>query len=131
MGSYLRERFGTSYYAVGFNFNQGSFRALDVDVKPMAPKEFKVGPAPSDSLDMYLTLARISNYFLDLRNSTKTRAVSDWLEAPHATRSIGSGYSAANPENYDAQRWLTKEFDGLVFFDTTTSNHQVVVGNPR
>ncbi|HPW17561.1 MAG TPA: erythromycin esterase family protein [Candidatus Aminicenantes bacterium] len=125
MGAYLARFFGEAYYAIGFSFDRGSFQACDVGSPRWASEgcilaEFTVGPAPEGSIDWFLARPGIPNYFVDIRGAAGDPTVSRWLAAEMPLRFVGSGYSAKAPDVNFGQTRLERDYDGLVFFGTTS-----------
>jgi erythromycin esterase len=123
MGWFLRKAFGDAYYALGFSFNQGMFQARNGDPQArvrMALTAFKVGAAPEGSVDWYLAQTGIKNFIVDLRPARKNKVAAEWLNAPRPMRDVGSVYSTSSEAEFYVTPKLGQEFDGLVFFDTTT-----------
>jgi erythromycin esterase len=120
LGDYLQQTYGSDYYALGFSFNQGSFQARELtpDVTIGALKEFTVTAAPEGSVEWTLNRAGIKNFIVDLRNTTKSEAIDQWLASPRPMRSIGLGFSRF--ENVFSRVNLKQTYDGLVFIETST-----------
>jgi erythromycin esterase len=126
MGWYLRQAFGDAYYALGFTFNRGRFQARNNDPEArvkdvgMPLTSFTVGPAPEGFLEWYLAGTGIKNLIVDLRAASKNRAAGAWVATPQQMRYIGATYSVRNESFLHIPVELAKEYDGLVFFDTTS-----------
>ncbi|HEV2763776.1 MAG TPA: erythromycin esterase family protein [Pyrinomonadaceae bacterium] len=121
MGSYLRRAFGNGYYAFGFAFNQGEFQAQVSGEGSPRVQVFRIGPAPERTVDWYLARAGVGNYVVDLRRSSKDEAVSQWLQATHRMHWVGAIFSERWGEPQRTQPFvLGRDFDGLVFIETTT-----------
>jgi erythromycin esterase len=86
-GSYLRERFGPGYVAIGLTFDHGD-----------AP--YPVPPASPSLVDAVLARAGLDAYLLDLHAGAGTRpaGVDRWLTAQ--ARLIGPRYDAAHDADY-------------------------------
>lgn len=121
-GFYLRNAFGKNYYAFGFSLNRGSFQALEIGEKnPPTVKEFSVSPAYQGSVGWLLNRVGKQNFAVNLRDAPRTGPVADWLNLPHAMRSIGNGYAPGNPAGYyKAPVVLNQAFDGIIFIENTT-----------
>lgn len=120
MGTYLRQRHGDDYYALGLLFGQGEFRARRLRLRrPQArkpPVRHRV-PAVSrpDLLEHRLATACPADHVVDLRTGDKPEPVRDWLRSPQHMRSFGAL----------AGRWTYKmafspvvpgeDFDGLAY----------------
>ena len=119
-GGYLQSTYGPEYYALGLSFNQGAFQAREMskDVTIGALKEFTVGAAPEGSIEWYLNRTGIRNFIVDLRNTTKSETIEQWLGTPRRMRSIGLGFYG-DPQSY-LRINLPQTFDGLAFIETTT-----------
>lgn len=126
MGYYLKRRYGEAYYALGFDFDQGSFQARHLD--PELPdsaygvlQEFTVGPAPEGSAAWAFASAGVGDFFLDLRNVPARGEVRTFFSTPMPMASIGAGFSeAAATQQWRAVLAPLDHFDGLVFLGSTT-----------
>ncbi|HHY18222.1 MAG TPA: erythromycin esterase family protein [Firmicutes bacterium] len=122
MGGWLREFFGSDYYALGLSFNEGGFQArLMSEANPSKPlTAFSVPPAREGTLDWYLAQAGLDNCIVDFRGLDKPSCVKAWLGEPIHMRSIGSGFSPdMAPENFE-QVLAPNCFDGLAFISRGT-----------
>lgn len=125
MGSYLRQKFGSSYYAMGLIFNQGSFQARNLnpaDPEYGATREFTVGPASTANVESVFARSRIERYIVDLRSSPESGAVASWLRSPAVIRhTLGAGFSLTWSESmYSQSIKLRDYYDGIAFIDKTT-----------
>jgi erythromycin esterase-like protein len=118
MGAYLREMYGPQMVTFGFGFNQGSFRAVEVQ---KSLHEFTVPSAPEGSLDAALGAAGIPVLALDLRRIPKEGPVAEWWKQRHTTRSIGAVYSESSAGNFWANQILPETYDALLFVEKTTA----------
>ncbi|GAB3760798.1 erythromycin esterase family protein [Spirosoma pomorum] len=126
VGAYLRETYDSAYYALGFSFNAGTFRAREVptaDSSRRRLKEFTARPAPRLSVDWYLAQNGQKNVIIDFRAAPQTAASRAWLAEPLLMRSIGSVYRSAVPSAYFYPVQLNERFDGLLFVTTSTGTH--------
>ena len=116
MGAHLRRIYGEEMVIFGFAFNQGSFRAVDLG---KGLRDFTVSPAPQGSLDA--TLAQIGEpiYAVDLRRVPPFGPVEEWTGSPHLSRSVGAVYSESSANNFFVSIRVTKEFDALLFVEST------------
>jgi erythromycin esterase-like protein len=124
MGGYLHKKFGNQLVTFGFAFNEGSFRAIE---KGKSLRDFKVGPAPEDSLDHALASTGFSLFALDLRQLPPRGPVARWFAKPRASRSIGAVYGGGQPASWSVAtlRW-PDAFDVILFVENTTASR----GNP-
>ena len=125
MGGYLRQFFGDAYYALGFAFNKGAFQSCDMESARNSSEgcilpDFTVGDAPEGSIDWFMARPGIPNYVLDVKWAPKNPTVEKWLKTEMPMRSIGSGYSVKDPGSFFAPTRIDVNYDGLVFFGTTT-----------
>jgi erythromycin esterase len=106
-GSYLRERFGPGYLAVGLTFDHGD-----------AP--YPVPPASPPLVDATLARAGLDAYLLDL-HAPRPPAVERWLTAPARARLIGPRYDATrDAEHHLAGAALAEWYDVLVHVQEVT-----------
>jgi erythromycin esterase len=118
MGSHLRRAYGSSMVAIGFSFNQGSFRALEMG---KGLRTFTIGPAPEESLDAALATAGLPLLALDLRRVPRSGAVREWFATPRPMRSIGSVFSDQSPSDFLQDVDPLATYDSILFVESTTS----------
>jgi len=118
MGSYLSKWFGKDYVTLGFAFNEGSFRAVEVG---KSLREFTVGSSPEGSLDRALAATGIPVLALDLRQLPTQGAAAQWLDEPHLTHRIGATYSDQSPSNYFSNLRPEDAYDALLFVAKTSA----------
>ena len=119
MGSYLKKDFGAQYMNFGFAFNQGSFRAFDLEKLTLTT--FNVPPAPKGTWDEALTATNIPSFALNLRMVVFDPKIASWMSAKHRTRSVGCCVGGAT--NYWDDTQLQDKFDAVFFLDKTTAAH--------
>jgi len=119
MGGLLQADLGAEYVAVGFAFNQGSFRATGVDGKM---HDHVVGPAPKDSVDGVLAATGIPLLALDLKRVPADGPVARWMVSNPQQRLIGARFDPTlelfNSFGADPR----DNFDALLFVETTTTS---------
>jgi erythromycin esterase len=124
MGTYLARRFGKDHVVFGFVFNQGGFQALRrATGDPQAKRglqAFTVGPAKAGSVDHALAQARLPLFVLDLRRAPEDGPVADWLRSKHPLRTAGAVFQPENEVEHYEPVAPAREYDALVFLETTT-----------
>jgi erythromycin esterase len=120
MGGWLRERFGTELYVVGFAFRRGEVRAVGIESgvgKGYA--DWPVQASPEGSGDAILSAAGMPLFFLNMTGLPHDGALSGWLAEPHLFHNV-TGLVAIGGEdsNLDSSS-LPKDFDGLIFMEDT------------
>jgi erythromycin esterase len=114
-GSYLKNKYGSAYYAVGFTFHEGSYLGRDsVATNVFGPrKELPAVPGPAYSLGWYLNQTGFKYSFVNLVNHSNDPGVNEWLGKPVVMRDCRwvrriweNGF-----DNYE----LTKCFDGIFY----------------
>jgi erythromycin esterase-like protein len=109
---------GDDYYAIGFDFYQGTFQANDIDLKDSPGwEEHEVKAAPHGNLSSYFVQAGLDDSFVDFTLTTKSNIISDWLTNKKIPLySIGSQFSKNWPAiSYIAPTRLYNAFDGVIF----------------
>lgn len=112
MGSRLRERFGKSYYALGFAVAGGQVRAQG----PQGLSDYPMPRAVEGSGDWVLALTGLPSFFLDVKRLPDMSPSKTWLGQPHSFYSVGG---MLNPEVQTANTavfTMAKSFDGVIFF---------------
>lgn len=116
MGEYLHQTFGEEYYALGFDFGQGSVRVHSLPDN--AFETYDIETPPQDSIPAVFGEVDCSPFFLDVRSTQEELAVDDWLGSGPRRHNVLGSYedSPVNYVDFDER----DSFDGLVFVDETT-----------
>lgn len=94
MGGHLGARLAGAYVAVGFAFDRGTFRALDLTrgfEQSRGVVGHTVGPAPAGSFESVLARLDLPLALVDLRKATGKALA--WAGRPQTTRSTGAEYT--------------------------------------
>ncbi|MGB3545188.1 erythromycin esterase family protein [Rubrivirga sp.] len=123
LGRQLGRWFGEDYYAIGFDYGSGSYRAPGASGWVHA-----VGSPQSDSFTAALAQAGGHDLFLDLRGALQTPEGSEALQGVVTVRASAGGYvpTRDGEQIYDQTITLADRYDGLLFVATTTPT--VLVG---
>lgn len=117
MGSYLREAFGTKYYAIGQTFGSGTVRA---GVKGKGLQSVSVPLNHSDTLvELFCPLK--SAAFIDLRGLLAGSALQSFFSTQHNVEEIGSTIDPTRVYEQNLDAVLPRAFDGLVYIPTSTA----------
>ncbi len=119
MGYYLSQYLQNKYYALGFEFYEGSFQTRNWDINNHSRNWdiVTIGKPPVESLAWYFNQTGKTKLFIDFRNSgTKNVAA---FNQPFAMHYFGSGYSPKSniivyPDNL-------KNFDGMIYIKQSTA----------
>ena len=114
MGMFLDTIFGSAYYTIGFVFNKGSFQAFSSETRKM--QVFTLPENRKNTLSSALALAGPDAFFIDL-----TATINKLFSTKGNVYYIGGGFIQALWERYSKPIIAKKQFDGLVFVNTTTS----------
>jgi erythromycin esterase len=117
MGMHLRRMYCDAMVAIGFAFNQGSFRAIK---KGEGLQEFTVPPAMVGSLDNALVSTGLPLFALDLRRAPQTGPVADWLAREQRSRQIAQVFVVEAEPMIHLPIRITRSFDALLFVEKTT-----------
>ena len=121
MGYHLRKMYGSYMVIFGFAFNQGGFQAVEMPFGTGRLRAFQVKPAPEGSLDAMLAASGLAVAAIDLRALPKDGPVATWFDQPHATRSLGAGYSEQSVNGFFSDSRVPLLYDALLFVEKTTS----------
>jgi erythromycin esterase len=115
LGACLKESLGNRYYALGFTFAEGSFRAAGERNQELAIQEFTLPPAPENTFSHFLAQAKVDLFLLDFNGSAPIPSA-----IPLPFVSIGASF----PEGGSWDDCLYKipaavAFNGIVFVKET------------
>jgi erythromycin esterase len=121
LGSYLHKAFGKGYYALGFSFDHGSFRAQLPRRQPPQQEIFTLGPAPAGTIDWVLARVGIASYVVDLRNPPTEPRIAAWLKTPQNLHWAGVFFTHESATTASGRPFLlSRDFDGLIFLESGT-----------
>ncbi|MBS0028193.1 erythromycin esterase family protein [Chitinophaga sp. 22321] len=114
MGSYLKQYFGDSYYALGLSFNKGGFRASNY----FAVVNFTTGPAEKGSSNELFASVGKPIFFVDIPTASReSKPAENFFQRRIAARNIGGLYVPGNDVPYYLQSPLGQYYDGILFID--------------
>ena len=122
LGRQLARWYGPAYYAIGFDYGSGAYRAPGQDGWVHEVRD----PAP-ESFTAALARAGRPHLFLDVRGALGTERGADALEGTFTVRASAGGYVPMRDgaRVYDQSITLGDRFDGLLFVSTTTPTELV------
>ncbi len=122
MGYYLGNRYKDKYYALGFDFGEGNFRA--VHRKEGKIMEHTANWPPKKNSPYWEALYGLKGEasFFSLRDSYKDPLVGKYLKKYTQIHSIGAVYDEKLERVYAVRKSLKKEFDGLLWIDRSHSS---------
>ena len=125
MGNNLKDIYNEGYYSLGFDFYEGSFVAVPVTFyrgiigKNLA--KFHIGSSPRGSYGYEMNKTGVPINFLDFKNATKNKVVSEFLSSKIHVNHVGATYFGkwhnVNPIN---RKEIKDSFDGMIFIKSTT-----------
>lgn len=121
LGSHLKAAYNDQYFAIGFNFDRGSFNAFDL--KTSTEKVFTVTNAREGSSDHFFSGLGLPVFFIDIKKAVKADPdAKRFFTKKIEHRDIGAGYdpSADEKKSYFNES-LYSLYDGLIFVEKTTA----------
>ena len=122
MGELLRSWYGPAYFAIGFSFGRGSFRARPWPTMQGPAVAMAAHPPDEGSVDNYLDRACAGRctfpYLLVLRHGDDDapRSVHAWLHSGQAMRTIGANYDSGLRQPLDTYHLVPAQtFDALAY----------------
>jgi erythromycin esterase-like protein len=117
MGSYLRDKLGQSYYALGFVTSSGTFQALDSVHYQL--RVFSMPPQPENSWAHLCSKFGEDQFILDFRSAPPT----DWMSSSIPLLTIGTTFSDSVPSFFFDNQIPLNHFDGLIYIRKTSAAH--------
>lgn len=128
MGSFLQQRFGQRYLAVGFSVYEGAFEGAP-DINHQLPTDYRdctIPPPPVESYNKMLGMVDKERFVVDLRHAPDEGLVGQWLEGPHGF--FEQGFICN--DQIDSQAYtplsLRGAFDVLIHIQHTTGSHILI-----
>ncbi|RYY07403.1 MAG: erythromycin esterase family protein [Sphingobacteriaceae bacterium] len=120
MGSYLKKLYKDQYYVIGFDFNKGSFRAVDAQTRKL--KNFTVSEAKANSSGLFFAGLNMPEFFIDIEKAVKTNSpAKKFFARKIAQRSLGSTFNTDWKNGSYIIDPLYDYYDGLIFVNETTA----------
>jgi erythromycin esterase len=101
-------------------FNQGGFKALDVNMPSKGMYNFSVEQAPTGTLEHTFAGAGLPLAIVDMNQLPKGGPIHEWFYTKRPTRHSGAGYNVNRPDDYFWSYIPAEAYDALIFLDTTT-----------
>jgi erythromycin esterase len=114
MGTNLKELYGNRYYAVGFTFNEGGFRASSGS----GIQSFTVRPFPGSLTGVFSALPK-PLFFMDIASLSQNAAIRSVLDEPYPFYNAAVAYDN-NERNAGGIYNLAQSYDGVIHIDKTT-----------
>ena len=119
MGQYLKSVYDNQYYAIGFDFNRGSFRAVDIIKKELTI--FNLNDARTGSCANLLAGLHMPEFFFDMDAAVnKNSTASKFFTAKLLQRNFGWGVDDKTKEDSYVVDKLYNRFDGLIFVNESS-----------
>jgi len=120
MGAHLADRYGEEYYALGFDFADGEFQALDVSADHEL-RACSLGAPPADAATWLFAAVDEPVWLLDFDEATADDRLAAHLDTERAVRSLGAIYDPDDEhDRLHEELRLPAAFDGLAFVAETT-----------
>lgn len=131
MGAHLAEMYGNAYYALGFEFGGGEFRAIrTTNANSDEGREYRLGeqelknPLPG-TLGRAFAAFDDPLFLIDIDSAKEDPELEDWLEGPSRLHSIGAVFQHDDVENHVERYPVEEAFDGLCFISNTTPTRPI------
>jgi erythromycin esterase len=116
MGYRLKQLFGSKYYAIGFTFNEGGFRATDVNGAGI--KTFTVKPNAQSLTTAFATLNK-TLFFMDMGTLVQNTNLKGVLDRNYWFYNAAAAYDN-NESNAGLYYNIAKSYDGVIHVEKTT-----------
>jgi erythromycin esterase len=120
MGLVLQHAYGDQYFAVGFEFGQGSFNTREIlpDHRLGDLKEIKLDQASVNSLPWFLSRIGLGNLILNLRFPIDNPSVDLWLQSPIVVHQVS--WVSTETSKFYSQCRLLEKYDAIAYIENTT-----------
>jgi erythromycin esterase len=119
LGYKLANIFKAQYYAIGFEFYSGSFKARNRE-KSNKYEIMSVGVPPVESLPWYFDQTGKEKFFIDFRK-TGIEKIKNFTQ-PYGMHSFGAGYSTKR--SITTPSFLT-DYDGMIYIKESTGTKNI------
>ena len=124
MGENLKKIFNDKLYVIGFDFYQGSFRAIPCDSKGNYLSQkfaiFNVDKSDINSFAYNFEKTGIPLSFIDFKSASEDKNVAVWLSQTQLFHCIAEAYNSSFKQNLLPQVPIDS-YDGLIFVKKTSA----------
>jgi erythromycin esterase len=125
MGKKLAAEYKDNYYALGFDFGTGSFRAYKDKYATGSAKDFVQPVAlkkiPKGTASDYFHQTGLPQFFIDFKHGDKAVFARDFLADERKIKVIGAIYWPKWEKTYYHPVKLPEVYDGIIYIDKTTA----------
>lgn len=126
MGHYMQVSLGNQYQAVGFSFNNGNFRAVNLDVETgsytgLITHTISIPPIANSSNYIFM-MSNSKNFALIFKDITPSTSLINWLGKSHPFLMIGSIYTKAHYTSFFSNSNLAANYDAIIHFRTSSAS---------
>ena len=124
MGENLKKIFNDKLYVIGFDFYEGSFRAIPSDNRGNYLSthfaKFNVNKPDINSFAYNFEKSAIPLSFIDFKSASKDINIAAWLSQPQLIHMVGDAYNG-NINEYMMPQVPINSYDGLIFINKTSA----------
>lgn len=128
MGYWLSSLFSDKYYAIGFDFHDGSFRAMNTmpNASKMSKKTGKgvvtctIRKPAKNSSDHIYHKTELPMFYLDYKKASANKTIETYLNTITRIKIIGAIFNPKWEETYYQTVILQDYYDAIIFINTTT-----------
>lgn len=131
MGRHLAQWYGDTYYALGFEFGCGTFKAgVETEDERWYYKvqDCNLDDPISHTVGSVFTALDRQLTFLDVRTAKDDHRLVNWFDKEQRLNSFGSTYDPEHPEKHVQPYVLVESFDGLCYVNETTGTRPLQQG---
>lgn len=126
MGFWLNKLYGNKYYAIGFDFNSGSFRAKTDNFGNPNHKstviEYSIHKKVKQSSNNVFSKTQIPIFFLDYKSANEDPNINNFLSTETKTKIISALYLPKWEKSYYHKQILNKTYDATIYINKTTAS---------
>lgn len=120
-GYWLKIKFGTKYYAFGYEFNQGKILGFDIVNNEVISRNLVIKPAKKGSLGHLLSSAVRHDCILDLRSSNTPK----WFYKKQLCSDVLGCYGQIGCNKRYHKINVGRSFDGNIFIQETVASRRI------
>ncbi len=123
MGMYLAKTFPNTYYAMGFDFYQGSVRYYDRDLRKSTGADLP--PIKPDATGALFAQCSTPNFIIDIKSASANPLLKKYFSAKNPSLFYGGDYTKGRPTSY-VTYILKDTFDAIIFIRETIAARDMI-----
>lgn len=120
-GYWLKQKYGSRYYALGYEFNQGEILGFDIIDDELVFRDLIIGPSKNGTLGFLISTSVGQDCFIDFAG----KKIPEWFSQKQLCSDILGCYGQVGCSQRYTNVILAKSYDGIIYIDETEAANRM------